>query len=66
LNKAFNAYPSLFKGLAFELGKDVFTVTHNTNPKLRGSRDHQEERRVEESHRQSITHQAKRNDKMEI
>lgn len=68
LNKAFAPYPALFKGLAFELGKDVFTASHNTNPKLRGSRDHQEDRRNEENHRQSITHQTRRptNEKMDI
>jgi len=41
LNKLFTSNPALYKGLAFELGKDVFTTTHNTNPKLKGSRDHQ-------------------------
>jgi hypothetical protein len=32
LNKAFNTFPALFKALAFGLGKDVFTVAHQTNP----------------------------------
>jgi len=67
LNKFFHSQPALFKGLAFELGKDVFTVSHQSNPRLRGSRDHQEERRHEEAHRQSLTHQARRpSERMDI
>ena len=42
LNKYFHSYPVLFKGLAFEMGRDVFTVSpSSSNPRLRGSRDHQ-------------------------
>jgi hypothetical protein len=62
LNKSFASYPALFKGLAFELGKDVFTATHTNNPRLRGSKDHQEERRLEEQHRQVQSHASKRFD----
>lgn len=42
------------------MGKDVFTSTPSSNPRLKGSRDHQEERRVEEGHRQTLTQQARR------
>ena len=41
LNKFFHSHPALFKGLAFEMGKDIFTASSNSNPRLRGSRDHQ-------------------------
>ena len=60
LNKFFHSQPPLFKGLAFELGKDFFTVNTNTNPRLRGSRDHQEARRQEEGHRGAVTHHSGR------
>ena len=67
MNKFFNSQPALFKGLAFELGKDVFTSSNNISPRLRGSRDHQEERRVEEAHRHSVSHQSRRQpERMEL
>jgi hypothetical protein len=38
LNKAFADYPNLYKGLAFELGRDVINHnTHNSNPRRNSS-----------------------------
>lgn len=38
LNKIFQAYPNLYKGLAYESGDDVFTVSKDTGEKNRGSK----------------------------
>lgn len=37
LNKLFSSHHQLYKGLAFEQGKDVFTAAHGTSPKKRDS-----------------------------
>ena len=47
-----NNNPSFFRSLAVETGKDYFSVPTTTDPSLRGSRSHQQARRMEEAHRQ--------------
>lgn len=40
LSKAFIEYPNLYKGLAFELGRDIITHNVHTNHSRRNSIDY--------------------------